>query len=398
MRRFKGQVRYLGVALCFSVSVKILLLEIFFRSLGESFKLSMIWFFFVVVSLFFERCVVTFVLFLPSVVVRLQRKIAIIGSGEAATELAERISHDAGHTYGLFGMFDVPSVQSIDNHSDNDLNALVKRSRHDPLHAIILAFSNIEIDEIFLKDVTLRLRQVLSDIYIIPSLVHGIDSALPVEYFGPSTLFVLQRRPLSEIQALEKSIIDFILALIGVVFLAPAFILVGLAIKLDSSGPVFFRQPRLGKNGREFLVYKFRSMHAHMSDSMADRQTSRGDPRVTRVGRWLRKLSIDEIPQLFNVIQGNMSLVGPRPHAPHTRAGGKLLDDALAEYVLRYHVKPGITGWAQVNGARGELVTVEDLRRRVNYDLEYIRRWSIFFDFKIMFLTIVREVFSRHAF
>lgn len=146
------------------------------------------------------------------------------------------------------------------------------------------------------------------------------------------------------------------------------------------------------------MVYKFRSMHTHMSDLMAERQTSRDDPRVTRIGKWLRRLSIDEVPQLLNVLKGEMSLVGPRPHAPHTRAGGLLLDDALVEYVLRYHVKPGITGWAQINGARGELVTIDDLKKRVAYDLDYIRRWSLVFDFRIMILTIVREVFSRHAF
>lgn len=249
-----------------------------------------------------------------------------------------------------------------------------------------------------LRDSALQLRQVLSDIYVLPAMAAGTDRCMPVDHLGPSAFFVLQRRPLSGRQMLEKAVLDFILACVGLVILSPVFLLVALLIKLDSRGPVFFRQPRTGRNGQDFLVYKFRSMHTNMSDMMAARQTSRNDPRVTRVGKWLRKLSIDEIPQLLNVLQGDMSLVGPRPHAPHTTAGGLLLDDAVAEYVLRYHVRPGITGWAQVNGSRGELVTVDDLRKRVGYDLEYIRRWSIGFDLKIIVLTIIREVFSRHAF
>jgi lipopolysaccharide/colanic/teichoic acid biosynthesis glycosyltransferase len=139
-------------------------------------------------------------------------------------------------------------------------------------------------------------------------------------------------------------------------------------------------------------------MYADAADRMAATQTSRDDPRVTRVGKWLRRLSIDELPQLLNVLRGEMSLVGPRPHAPHTSVEGKLLNDAISDYALRYRVKPGITGWAQVNGARGELVTTEDLRRRLAFDFDYIQRWSITFDLKIMVLTALREIVSRHAF
>ncbi len=128
------------------------------------------------------------------------------------------------------------------------------------------------------------------------------------------------------------------------------------------------------------------------------RQTSRSDPRVTRVGKWLRRLSIDETPQLLNVLRGEMSLVGPRPHAMQTRVEGELLNDVLSDYIVRFRVKPGITGWAQVNGARGELVTTDDLRRRVAYDLDYIQHWSAWFDIKIMALTVAREIVSNHAF
>lgn len=195
-----------------------------------------------------------------------------------------------------------------------------------------------------------------------------------------------------------KRALDYGLGTLATIVASPVLLAVAIAIKLDSPGPVFFRQPRRGLHNQSFRVFKFRSMYTHLSDIDANRQTSRDDPRVTRVGKWLRRLSLDELPQLFNVLRGEMSLVGPRPHAPNTRVEGELLDAASSDYLLRYSVKPGITGWAQVNGARGELVKREDLRKRIDYDLEYIRQWSLGFDLKIMVLTAVREIISKHAF
>ena len=166
----------------------------------------------------------------------------------------------------------------------------------------------------------------------------------------------------------------------------------------DSPGPVLFRQPRLGFNNRLFTCYKFRTMHHGMTDLLGDRQATRGDPRVTRLGKWLRALSLDELPQLLNVLKGNMSLVGPRPHPPNTKADDKLFSDVVAKYAFRHRVKPGITGWAQVNGWRGETRTVEQIENRVACDLAYIENWSIWFDLRIMVLTVTREILSRHAF
>ncbi|WP_308720851.1 exopolysaccharide biosynthesis polyprenyl glycosylphosphotransferase [Komagataeibacter xylinus] len=247
-------------------------------------------------------------------------------------------------------------------------------------------------------DVLWRLRGVLADVYVVPTLMTEDCHFWPVERFGPFSLTVLQRRPLSEWDMLEKRAFDLSASVLILIAIAPVLALVALAIKLDSRGPVLFCQPRQGFNNRYFNVFKFRSMYTDMADSGAARQTSRTDPRVTRVGRVIRRLSIDELPQLFNVLRGEMSLVGPRPHAPQTRAGGQLLHEAMEEYVARHRVQPGITGWAQINGSRGELVTREDLRRRVVLDLEYIRAWSIWLDMKIIFLTIKREIFSRNAF
>lgn len=209
---------------------------------------------------------------------------------------------------------------------------------------------------------------------------------------------VVQRRPLDEWQAIQKKVFDILISLAALPPFLILFLIVAAAIKLDSPGPVLFRQPRNGLNNQQFTIFKFRSMYDDATDVTSLKQTCREDPRVTRIGRWLRRLSIDEFPQLLNVLRGEMSLVGPRPHAPQTRIEGKLLDDVIVDYVVRLKVKPGITGWAQINGARGELVKSDDLRRRVSYDLEYIQRWSIGFDLKIILLTAIREIISKHAF
>ena len=195
-----------------------------------------------------------------------------------------------------------------------------------------------------------------------------------------------------------KQFLDYVLGTAALLFFAPLLLIIAVAIKLDSPGPVFFRQKRRGLNNQPFMVFKFRSMYVHLSDIEASRQTTRNDPRVTRVGKWLRRLSLDELPQLLNVLRREMSLVGPRPHALNMRIEGELLDVASGDYLLRYSVKPGITGWAQVNGVRGEVVRLEDLRKRIEYDLEYIRRWSVRFDLKILFLTATREIISKNAF
>ncbi len=195
-----------------------------------------------------------------------------------------------------------------------------------------------------------------------------------------------------------KQVMDYTLALAAIVLFAPLLLAIAIAVKLDSPGPVFFRQPRRGLHNRLFRVFKFRSMFVHLTDVSVENQTTSDDPRVTRVGRWLRSLSLDELPQLLNVLRGEMSLVGPRPHAPKTRVAGELLPALSRDYLLRYNVKPGITGWAQVNGARGQLVVSDDLHKRIAYDLEYIRMQSVGFDLRIIALTAMREIISKHAY
>jgi len=186
--------------------------------------------------------------------------------------------------------------------------------------------------------------------------------------------------------------------LLGLVLASPVMILVTLAIMLESRGPVLFQQRRKGFNGGVFTLLKFRSMYHRHTDPHAARQTCRDDARVTWVGRLLRRWSIDELPQLFNVLEGSMSIVGPRPHALSTSAEGRKLENVVDYYASRHRVKPGITGWAQVKGLRGEINSVKKLQTRVDYDISYIETWSFWLDIKIIALTF-REIFlTRNAY
>jgi lipopolysaccharide/colanic/teichoic acid biosynthesis glycosyltransferase len=164
--------------------------------------------------------------------------------------------------------------------------------------------------------------------------------------------------------------------------------IVAIAIRLDSRGPVLFKQKRYGFNNELIEVFKFRSMYVEATDATAAKLVTKGDPRVTRVGRFIRKTSLDELPQLFNVVlKGNLSLVGPRPHAVHAKAVDRLYDEAVDGYFARHRVKPGITGWAQINGWRGETDNDEKIQRRVEHDLYYIENWSVLFDLYILAMT-----------
>jgi lipopolysaccharide/colanic/teichoic acid biosynthesis glycosyltransferase len=177
---------------------------------------------------------------------------------------------------------------------------------------------------------------------------------------------------------------DLAIGALLLVLVAPVLLVIAVLIKLDSKGPVLFRQPRVGRGNRIFEILKFRTMYVEYADFGAERQTCRGDRRVTRIGAVLRRSSLDELPQLLNVLGGSMSIVGPRPHALCTTVGGTLLEKAVPAYPLRHRVKPGITGLAQVNGCRGELNSVEKLSRRVDLDLEYIENWSLGLDLRIL--------------
>lgn len=200
-----------------------------------------------------------------------------------------------------------------------------------------------------------------------------------------------QRLPLNASERILKRIVDVVCALSGMIVLLPMFVVVALAIKLDSPGPILFVQRRHGFNCKQFGILKFRTMNV-MEDGEAIKQAVRDDDRVTRVGKWLRKTSIDELPQLLNVLVGDMSIVGPRPHAT---AHDSHYSDLISDYAYRHHLKPGITGWAQVHGYRGETPTVEAMKSRIKFDIWYIKNWSFLLDIQIILRTTF-EVFRAH--
>jgi Undecaprenyl-phosphate glucose phosphotransferase len=218
-------------------------------------------------------------------------------------------------------------------------------------------------------------------------------------YIGKVPVLDVFDRPIADWDVVMKSMFDRVIGTLALLALSPVMLLTALAIKLDSRGPVLFRQKRYGFNNELIEVYKFRSMYVEQSDATAAKLVTKGDPRVTRVGRFIRKTSLDELPQLFNVVfKGNLSLVGPRPHAVHAKAVDRLYDEAVDGYFARHRVKPGITGWAQINGWRGETDSQEKIQARVEHDLYYIENWSVLFDLYILAMTPVSLLKTENAY
>ena len=244
------------------------------------------------------------------------------------------------------------------------------------------------------KEVLLTLQRVPIPVRLVADPIAREIMRYPQLRSASGYAFELQRSPLTVLERAIKRMLDVVLAATALVALTPLLVATAFAIRFDSPGPVLFRQTRNGFNGRPFRIFKFRTMTV-TEDGPVLVQAQRNDARVTRVGRWLRRTSIDELPQIFNVLLGSMSLVGPRPHAlAHDDQYTKL----IANYAYRHHVKPGITGWAQVHGLRGETAETELMRRRVELDLQYITRWSLLLDLQILARTVVELVRSRSAY
>jgi Undecaprenyl-phosphate glucose phosphotransferase len=243
-----------------------------------------------------------------------------------------------------------------------------------------------------------KFKDLAAEIYVVPIDPRMRSDSLCAVSLGGRVSLHAAARPIVGWGLWRKRALDVCVASFALMLFAPVLVLVALAIKLESPGPALFHQQRVGVNGRHFDVLKFRSMRMEATDALATRQTSRNDDRVTRVGRIIRRLSIDEMPQLINVLRGNMSIVGPRPHAPGTTANGEALWDVCDDYAARHRVMPGLTGLAQVNGYRGELDTVDKARNRVAYDLAYIENWSLWLDVKIILRTALLLVYDKSAY
>lgn len=318
------------------------------------------------------------------------QRVAVVGSGETAVRLVRWLEVTEPRLVEVIGVFD---DRRRDRLADCGLASLLRGSTADlielyksaPFDKIVIALPHSAEDR--LLHLLRKLRQLPVDIVLAPDLIGFRSANQGQSEIAGLKLYKLTDRPIRESQRLLKDGIDRLLSGMALLFLSPLLLMVALAIRLDSPGPILFRQPRQGLGDSLFQVFKFRTMHADLGDARGQQQTQRNDPRVTRIGAWLRRTSIDELPQLLNVLRGEMSLVGPRPHTPHMLVGDKQIFDLVDEYSFRHRVKPGITGLAQVNGYRGAIDTPEHLRARIDYDLYYIDHWSLWLDVKIMFRT-----------
>jgi undecaprenyl-phosphate glucose phosphotransferase len=279
--------------------------------------------------------------------------------------------------------------------SSNDvriINAAADYVRHQNCRQILIALPWSDVGRIELIRDQLKTVPVVAR--LLPDKSVRALSDLTWSARKPALAIELQRAPLSEVQRLVKRIIDIVAASFALLFFLPVMMITVVAIKLDSPGPIIFRQTRKGFNGKQFHILKFRTMTVQENGPEIV-QATRDDSRVTTIGRLLRSSSIDELPQLWNVLKGDMSLIGPRPHA---LAHDNHFESLLSDYAFRHHVKPGITGWAQCNGARGAMPSIEHTVERVKLDLWYINNWSLWLDLLILIKTIFEVLRRRNAY
>lgn len=320
------------------------------------------------------------------------RNVVIYGSGDIATNLIRRLGTSSANMR-VVGIFDdMPRDQTPQVPIRGGLSDLIAFGQKHRIDEILIAMPLT--DELRVANLVEQLSLLPADIRLCPSAAaFRIPPKGLMNYQGLAVL-ELERRPMEGWAPIIKTVEDKFLAALLLLGFAPLLLLIAVAIRSSSKGPIIFKQRRHGFNHEVFNLYKFRTMRV-AEDGTHVVQAMRNDPRVTKVGRFLRKTSLDELPQLFNVLKGDMSLVGPRPHAlSHNEYYSAVLD----RYANRHKVKPGMTGWAQVNGYRGETDTPEKMRHRVEHDLYYIENWSVWFDIKIIAMTPFYGVLSRNAF
>ena len=314
------------------------------------------------------------------------RRVVLIGNATDCSKFAGRLKASGIQTIGTFRLPDDSDCKNaITNQTISKMISQLRTLRADDI--IVLAMNKF-MPVMF--DFTASLAELPAGIHVVPiEALNALASSQIAEFDNLHTIQV-QQPPLSVFDLCVKRTFDFTFATIGLIALSPLFLIVSIAIRLDSPGPIFFRNTRHGFNNDKIRVLKFRSMIS-IEDGDQFTQATKNDPRITRIGRIIRRTNIDELPQLINVLRGEMSLVGPRPHAT---AHNALFNDVIAPFSRRHNVKPGITGWAQVNGCRGVTDTLEKMQRRIEYDLYYIDNWSFLFDVKIIMMTL----FSKKAY
>jgi Undecaprenyl-phosphate glucose phosphotransferase len=326
---------------------------------------------------------------------RLMKNVAIVAASEVGQQLAAKFIQERSGTR-LIGIFDERQSRFVKSDSSgakvHQLPALYEMLCRGCVDEIVIAIPPSASCRVL--ELVRRFHPFAVSLRVLAPEGYENLQVLDSRRFGDIGTFRVMGKPLDEVAALVKRIEDVVIAVFCLLVALPLMLTIALFIKLDSRGPVLFRQKRLGANNLPFDLLKFRSMYEEQTDLLGRQLTRARDPRITRVGRFLRMTSLDELPQLINVLRGEMSLVGPRPHALAASAAGISYAIAISEYPIRHRVKPGMTGWAQVNGWRGETTTIEQIRRRVEHDLYYIENWSLTFDLLILGRTVF-AVLSR---
>ena len=331
----------------------------------------------------------------------MERRAVIVGGGKSAETLIRAIERQPYNDIRICGIFDdrddrrsppvvagYPKLGTI-----AELTTFARIARIDmlivslPISAEKRVLSMLK--KLWVLPVDIRLSAHSAELHFRPRAY---------SYIGAVPMLDIFDKPIHDWDSVAKRAFDIVFSLIGIVLFSPIMLATAIAVKLDSRGPVLFKQKRHGFNNEVIEVYKFRSMYADQSDPTAKKTVTKNDPRVTRVGRFIRKTSIDELPQFFNALRGSLSLVGPRPHAVAAQSHNLLYTEVVDGYFARHKVKPGVTGWAQINGWRGEMDTDEKIRKRTEFDLYYIENWSLWFDLKILLLTPIRLLDTRNAY
>lgn len=331
---------------------------------------------------------------------RLTRNAVIFGTGGQAIDLMREIEKQDYPWAQVAACFDdrserIPSAiggQTI----QGDITSLIQYIRENRCEQVLIALPWSAQKRI--HEVVRKIRVLPVTICLVPEMAGLNYSRYSYENFSGVPVLTIQNKPLLDWDYVVKVIEDRLLAVIFLMLLTPLFLTISIMIKLDSKGPVFFRQKRYGFNNRLIVVNKFRSLHVEQQDDNAEKLVTQNDKRITRIGAFLRRTSLDELPQLINVLMGDMSIVGPRPHALKASAAGKLYDESVSEYAARHKVKPGLTGWAQVNGWRGETDTQEKIIKRVEFDMYYIENWSLYLDLAIILRTPLALVEQKNAY
>lgn len=329
---------------------------------------------------------------------KLRKPVAIIGGDEQGTRMLKSLAKQNA-TWMYIAVFDdrVNRLSGISEHPIvGNVEDLIEHVRSHRIDEILVALP-WQAEDRTLK-ILKRLQELPIRVRLCPDLVGFNFPNSGYSSYGGVPVMNVYDKPIDGWNFVFKAIEDRVLALLALILILPVMLVVTLLVKLDSKGPVFFRQKRYGFNNQLIEVLKFRTMYVDEQDGNAETLVTRNDPRVTRIGNILRRTSIDELPQILNVLKGEMSMVGPRPHATKAKAAGRYYHDVVSEYAHRHKVKPGISGWAQVQGWRGETDTEEKIIKRVEHDLYYIDHWSVGFDLYILVKTVLVLFRSENAY